>query len=58
MIKKTAIIVLAAGNSSRLGTPKQLLGFEDKSLQANCPIVIPEDDEAVLSGADIEAYLL
>lgn len=32
MTKKTGIIILAAGNSSRLGTPKQLLGFEGKSL--------------------------
>lgn len=32
MIKKTGIIILAAGNSSRLGTPKQLLAFEGKSL--------------------------
>ncbi|MDR0793375.1 MAG: NTP transferase domain-containing protein, partial [Chitinophagaceae bacterium] len=28
----TGIIILAAGNSSRLGTPKQLLSFEGKSL--------------------------
>ena len=28
----TGIIILAAGNSSRLGRPKQLLLFEDKSL--------------------------
>ena len=32
MIKKTGIIILAAGNSSRLGAPKQLLAFEGKSL--------------------------
>lgn len=31
-MKKTGIIILAAGNSSRLGTPKQLLSFEGKSL--------------------------
>lgn len=29
---KTGIIILAAGNSSRLGQPKQLLQFEGKSL--------------------------
>lgn len=32
MIMKTGIIILAAGNSSRLGTPKQLLAYEGKSL--------------------------
>lgn len=32
MIKQTGIIILAAGNSSRLGTPKQLLRFEGKCL--------------------------
>lgn len=32
MIKKTGIVILAAGNSSRLGAPKQLLAFEGKSL--------------------------
>lgn len=32
MIKKTGIIILAAGNSSRFGAPKQLLGFEGKNL--------------------------
>jgi CTP:molybdopterin cytidylyltransferase MocA len=29
---KTAIVILAAGNSSRLGRPKQLLPFEGKTL--------------------------
>ncbi len=32
MIKQTGIIILAAGSSSRLGTPKQLLNFAGKSL--------------------------
>src|SRR5690606_17404803 len=32
MIRKTGIIILAAGSSSRLGRPKQLLSFEGKSL--------------------------
>jgi len=34
-IKKTGIIVLAAGSSSRLGQPKQLLSYQDKSLLEN-----------------------
>jgi len=32
---KTAIIILAAGNSSRLGRPKQLLDFNGKTLVAH-----------------------
>lgn len=31
-MKETGIIILAAGNSSRLGQPKQLLKFKEKSL--------------------------
>lgn len=31
-MEKTGIIILSAGNSSRLGTPKQLLDFKGKSL--------------------------
>ncbi|WPO78419.1 nucleotidyltransferase family protein [Flavobacterium sp. KACC 22761] len=32
---KTGIIILAAGNSSRLGQPKQLLGYKDSTLLKN-----------------------
>ncbi|RZK97281.1 MAG: nucleotidyltransferase family protein, partial [Pedobacter sp.] len=31
----TGIIILAAGNSSRLGRPKQLLSYNGKSLICN-----------------------
>ena len=34
-INKTGIIILAAGSSSRLGQPKQLLSYQDKSLLEN-----------------------
>lgn len=34
-MKTTAIIILAAGSSSRLGQPKQLLSYQDKSLLNN-----------------------
>jgi molybdenum cofactor cytidylyltransferase len=40
----TGIIILAAGNSSRLGQPKQLLQFKEKSLIAHVT------DEAIASG--------
>jgi molybdenum cofactor cytidylyltransferase len=42
----TAIIILAAGNSSRLGRPKQLLRFNGKTLLAN----VIEQALAVKSG--------
>ncbi|KAF2327720.1 nucleotidyltransferase family protein [Flavobacterium daemonense] len=32
---KTGIVILAAGNSSRLGQPKQLLGYKDSTLLKN-----------------------
>jgi len=35
MEMKTGIIILAAGNSSRLGQPKQLLAFKDTTLLKN-----------------------
>ncbi|RYZ77260.1 MAG: nucleotidyltransferase family protein, partial [Proteobacteria bacterium] len=35
MQPKTGIIVLAAGNSSRLGRPKQLLDFKGTTLLQN-----------------------
>jgi molybdenum cofactor cytidylyltransferase len=31
-LEKFGIIILAAGSSSRLGQPKQLLSYQDKSL--------------------------
>ncbi|UKT62259.1 nucleotidyltransferase family protein [Pedobacter mucosus] len=34
-MENTAIIILAAGNSSRLGKPKQLLQFQNKTLLQN-----------------------
>lgn len=42
---KTALIILAAGNSSRFGSAKQLLGFNNKTLLQH---VI---DEAIAAGA-------
>jgi molybdenum cofactor cytidylyltransferase len=35
-IHKPAIVILAAGQSSRLGSPKQLLRFNEKSLLQHC----------------------
>jgi molybdenum cofactor cytidylyltransferase len=32
MTKKLSILILAAGNSSRLGSPKQLIEFEGQTL--------------------------
>ncbi|XOV95223.1 MAG: NTP transferase domain-containing protein [Bacteroidota bacterium] len=46
MKEKTAIIILAAGNSSRLGKPKQLLDVQGKKL------LIHAVDEACKSNAD------
>jgi molybdenum cofactor cytidylyltransferase len=34
-VRKFGTIVLAAGSSSRMGSPKQLLSYQDKSLLAN-----------------------
>ncbi|MEJ7780680.1 MAG: nucleotidyltransferase family protein [Daejeonella sp.] len=36
IVKKFAVIILAAGSSSRLGSPKQLLHYYDKPLLQNC----------------------
>jgi molybdenum cofactor cytidylyltransferase len=63
-MNKTAIIILAAGNSSRLGRPKQLLLFQGKTLLSH---VVAEAVKAslapvvVVTGAyrpEIEASLL
>ncbi len=50
-----AIIILAAGNSSRLGQPKQLLEFQGKSLlknSVNQALAINEAVVIVVSGAE------
>ncbi len=36
IVKNFAVIILAAGSSSRLGKPKQLLVYHDKTLLQNC----------------------
>ncbi len=36
IVEKFAVIILAAGSSSRLGSPKQLLIFQNKTLLQNC----------------------
>jgi len=36
IVEKCAVIILAAGNSSRLGSPKQLLVYHNKTLIQNC----------------------
>ena len=43
-MNETAIIILAAGNSSRLGKPKQLLSFYGK------PLLVHVVDEAIKAG--------
>ncbi len=57
-MKKTGIIILAAGSSSRLGTPKQLLAFEGKSLLrriAEEASLLPEHRVMVVLGSSYEA---
>ncbi|RZJ73033.1 nucleotidyltransferase family protein [Flavobacterium sp.] len=46
-MEKTAIIILAAGNSSRLGSPKQLLEFNGQTLIRHVV------SEALLSNSDV-----
>jgi molybdenum cofactor cytidylyltransferase len=59
-MKNTAVIILAAGNSSRLGTPKQLIPFNHKTLLRH---VIDEAIEAaaeyviVITGANADGIL-
>jgi len=54
MTKQTGIVILAAGNSSRLGFPKQLLEFEGESLLKRISkeaLAIPHANVAVVIGA-------
>ena len=53
MTKKLSILILAAGNSSRLGSPKQLIKFEGKTLIeriAETALSISEEVLIVLGG--------
>ena len=53
MIEKVSILILAAGNSSRLGSPKQLVSFMEKTLIESITEValsISEDVLIVLGG--------
>jgi CTP:molybdopterin cytidylyltransferase MocA len=55
---KTAIVILAAGNSSRLGRPKQLLPFEGKTLVGHITdeaLAAALDPVIVVTGAIAEA---
>lgn len=52
---KTAIIILAAGNSSRLGRPKQLLEYKDSTLLKNTiseALKVPNSFTIVVTGAN------
>lgn len=54
---KYGIIILAAGNSSRLGRPKQLLPYHNKSLLQNAveqSLLVPESIVLVVTGASRE----
>jgi len=54
---KYGIIILAAGNSSRLGRPKQLLPYLNKSLLCNAveqSLLVPESMVLVVTGASKE----
>jgi molybdenum cofactor cytidylyltransferase len=54
---KYGIIILAAGNSSRLGEPKQLLSYQNSSLIRNVveqSLAIPETIVMVVTGASAE----
>ena len=51
----TGIIILAAGNSSRLGQPKQLLGYKDSTLLKNTiaeAFLIPDVVIIVVTGSN------
>lgn len=52
---KTGIVILAAGNSSRLGQPKQLLGYKDSTLLKNTiaeASLVPNAKIIVVTGAN------
>ncbi|OXA76464.1 molybdenum cofactor cytidylyltransferase [Flavobacterium aquidurense] len=51
----TGIVILAAGNSSRLGQPKQLLGYKDSTLLKNTiaeAFLVPDVVIMVVTGAN------
>ncbi|MET0944264.1 MAG: nucleotidyltransferase family protein [Flavobacterium sp.] len=51
----TGIVILAAGNSSRLGQPKQLLGYKDSTLLKNTiaeAFLVPDIAIIVVTGAN------
>jgi molybdenum cofactor cytidylyltransferase len=51
----TGIVILAAGNSSRLGQPKQLLGYKDSTLLKNTiaeAFLVPDVVIIVVTGAN------
>lgn len=54
MHPQTAVVILAAGSSSRLGQPKQLLPFKGKSLLAHSILTAKKVTHAVvvITGAD------
>lgn len=54
---KYGIVILAAGESSRLGSPKQLLPYHDKSLLANivdASLQVPSAQTVVVTGASAD----
>ncbi|ULT23477.1 NTP transferase domain-containing protein [Sphingobacterium sp. E70] len=54
MIKQIGIVILAAGNSSRLGLPKQLLEFEGETLLKRISreaLAVPDAKVSVVIGA-------
>ena len=55
--QKTGIVILAAGNSSRLGQPKQLLEYKDSTLLNNTikeAILVPDSTIIVVTGSNTE----
>ncbi len=65
IIGKCAIVILAAGQSSRLGRPKQLLQFNGKSLlkhsvaealQTNLPVIVVTGANANLIKNELEEF--